>query len=465
MKHKTFNYIDEVKNINELFKDREGRNKRSIIITHGCQMNEHDSEKIEWLLKKMGFEIAQDMESADLILLNTCSVRHSAEQKVYGQLGYLKSLKKANPDVVIGVCGCMMQRKESRDYVIDKFENVDLIFGTNNINKLPELLLRHYENKELIVDIEDSLRNDEFIKADRLYKHKAFVNIMYGCNNFCTYCIVPYTRGRELSRSPEEIVAEIKDLVNSGVKEVMLLGQNVNSYGKSLDEPVTFAQLLHMINDIEGLERIRFMTSHPKDISDELLMCYKDLDKLCKFLHLPVQAGSNKVLKEMNRHYTRENYLKIIERAREICPEISISTDIMVGFPGETEEDFNDTIDLCKKAMYDMSFTFLYSVREGTPAAKRTDQVPRKVKQERFERLLDTLYPIALEKNKALIGSVQKVLVEQISKTNDNRVSGRTDGFKLVNFDGGEDLIGKIVDVKITKATTFSLEGEIYERH
>ncbi|KXO16704.1 tRNA-i(6)A37 thiotransferase enzyme MiaB [Clostridiales bacterium KA00134] len=457
----TLQFIEDMKNINKNFEKSKGRKKTATIITHGCQMNEHDSEKINAILQDMDYIIVNDMENSDLVLLNTCSVRHSAEDKVYGQLGHLKAIKRSKPDMIIGVCGCMMQRKESRDYVLEKFENVDLIFGTNNIYRLPELLLHNIEYSELALNIEDNPGRDEFVRANRLYKHKAFVNIMYGCNNFCTYCIVPYTRGRETSRRPEDIVEEIEQLVKNGVKEVMLLGQNVNSYGKNLEEKISFADLLRRINAIEGLERIRFMTSHPKDISDELLECYRDCDKLCKFLHLPVQAGSNKVLKEMNRHYSREDYLKKIEKAREICPDISLSTDIMVGFPGESEEDFEDTLDLVKRVGYDMSFTFLYSIREGTPAANRLEQIDQEEKQKRFERLLDTLYPIALEKNKKLIGSTQKVLVENISKNNESRVSGRTDGFKLVNFEGDKSLIGQIVDVEITSANTFSLEGRV----
>ncbi|MDO5041253.1 MAG: MiaB/RimO family radical SAM methylthiotransferase, partial [Peptoniphilus sp.] len=276
--------------------------KRATVITHGCQMNEHDSEKIEWILEKMGYELNSDIEDSDLIIVNTCSVRHSAEDKVYGQLGNLKHLKGQKKDIKIGVCGCMMQRKESREYVIEKFENVDIIFGTNNIWKLPKLLLDAYESNKLSMDINDEMSTiDESLGSNRLYPFKSYVNIMYGCNNFCTFCIVPYTRGRENSRNPEDIISEIKNLVSTGTKEVTLLGQNVNSYGKNLDEKITFAELLYRIADIEGLERIRFMTSHPKDISDELLIAYKDIDKLSNFLHLPVQSGSDRILKMMNR--------------------------------------------------------------------------------------------------------------------------------------------------------------------
>lgn len=436
-------------------------NKKAVILTYGCQMNFHDSEKISWLLEQMDFQIIEDINEADLIILNTCSIRKSAEDKVYGKLGELKHLKKLKNSLKVCVCGCMMQRQESRDIVKEKFENVDIIFGTNNIYKFPQLLLKVYKDNEKVIDIEENYTNDDNnLGANRLYNFKSFVNIMYGCNNFCTYCIVPYTRGREKSRRPKEILNEIRDLAAHGTKEVTLLGQNVNSYGKNLDEKYTFTDLLKMINEVDGIERIRFMTSHPKDFSDELIYAFRDLDKLSNFLHLPVQAGSSKILKLMNRHYTRDQYLEKIYKIKEIVPEIALSTDIMVGFPGETEEDFLETIDLCKKVEYDSSFTFIYSMREGTIAASK-EQIDEAIKHQRFNRLLDILYPIQLRKNKAEIGKVKKVLVEDVSKTNKEALSGRTEEFKLVNFKGSVDLIGKIIPLKITDANTFSLIGEI----
>lgn len=436
-------------------------NKKAVILTYGCQMNFHDSEKISWLLEQMDFKIIEDINEADLIILNTCSIRKSAEDKVYGKLGELKHLKKLKNSLKVCVCGCMMQRQESRDIVKEKFENVDIIFGTNNIYKFPQLLLKAYKDNEKVIDIEENYTNDDNnLGANRLYNFKSFINIMYGCNNFCTYCIVPYTRGREKSRRPKEILNEIRDLAAHGTKEVTLLGQNVNSYGKNLDEKYTFTDLLKMINEVDGIERIRFMTSHPKDFSDELIYAFRDLDKLSNFLHLPVQAGSSKILKLMNRHYTKEQYLEKIYKIKEIVPEIALSTDIMVGFPGETEEDFLETIDLCKKVEYDSSFTFIYSVREGTIAANK-EQIDEAIKHQRFNRLLDLLYPIQLRKNKAEIGKVKKVLVEDVSKTNKEALSGRTEEFKLVNFKGSGDLIGKIIPLKITDANTFSLTGEI----
>ena len=452
-------------NVNEYIRDIKENidEKKALVITHGCQMNEHDSEKITWLLEKMGYSFVNEVEDADLIILNTCSVRHSAEDKVYGQLGNLKNLKSKKKNIKVAVCGCMMQREESRNYVIEKFPNVDIIFGTNNIWKLPELLKASYDGKKLAIDIEENpLSIDNSLGANRLYNFKSYVNIMYGCNNFCSYCIVPYTRGRETSRRPHDIIKEIEDLAKNGTKEVTLLGQNVNSYGKTFDDKYSFANLLEEINDIKGIERIRFMTSHPKDISDELIYSFKNLDKLCNFLHLPVQAGSSRVLKMMNRKYTKEDYLRKIDKVKSVNPNIALSTDIMVGFPGESEEDFLDTLDLVKKVEYDTAFTFIYSMRENTPAA-RMEQVPDKVKHERFERLLDILYPIQEKKNKAFIGRDVDVLVEDFSKKDDTNVSGRTDEFKLINFKGNKNDIGKIIKVKVTEANSFSLVGERIE--
>lgn len=452
------NVSEYIRNIKENIDE-----KKALVITHGCQMNEHDSEKITWLLEKMGYDFVNEVEDADLIILNTCSVRHSAEDKVYGQLGNLKNLKSKKKNIKVAVCGCMMQREESRNYVIEKFPNVDIIFGTNNIWKLPELLKSSYAGKKLSMDIEDNpLSIDDALGANRLYNFKSYVNIMYGCNNFCSYCIVPYTRGRETSRRPHEIIREIEELAKNGTKEVTLLGQNVNSYGKTFEDKYSFANLLEEINAINGIERIRFMTSHPKDISDELIYSFKNLDKLCNFLHLPVQAGSSRVLKLMNRKYTKEDYLRKIDKVKNVNPNIALSTDIMVGFPGESEEDFLDTLDLVKKVEYDTAFTFIYSMRENTPAA-RMDQVPDKVKHERFERLLDILYPIQERKNKAFIGRDVDVLVEDFSKKDDSNVSGRTDEFKLINFKGNKSDIGKILKVKVKDANSFSLVGEKIE--
>ncbi|NMB27129.1 MAG: tRNA (N6-isopentenyl adenosine(37)-C2)-methylthiotransferase MiaB [Tissierellia bacterium] len=438
------------------------KNKKYTIVTYGCQMNEHDSEKISWLLEKMGYEWTDNKKESDLIIYNTCLVRENAELRVYGQLGALKNLKRRKPDLVIAVCGCMMQREEARNVILSKYKHVDIIFGTSNIHKLPQLINRYEQTGKTVVDIvEDDRETIEEVEANRKYSFKAFVNIMYGCNNFCTYCIVPYTRGREKSREPEHILKEIQELGEKGYKEITLLGQNVNSYGKTLGYDYSFAKLLREVNKIDGIERIRFMTSHPKDLSDELIKAISELDKVCEQLHLPVQSGSNRVLKAMNRKYTKEDYILLIEKITKAVPNIAISTDIIVGFPGETEEDFNETLDLIKKVKYDSAFTFLYSIREGTVAANMKNQVPNRIKHERFQRLLDTIYPIFYEQNLKYMNKVVEVLVEEVSKNNDNVLTGRTRTGKLVHFEGDKSLIGKLVNVKITTVKSFTLEGYI----
>lgn len=436
--------------------------KKYLIQTYGCQMNEHDSEKISWILDGMGYEITDNREESDLIIFNTCAVRKSAEERVFGQLGELKHLKRKNPNLLLAVCGCMMQREDIREIVLSKFRHVDVIFGTNNIHKIPQLISRHLESGKTIVDINEENREiEESIDANRKYSYKAFVNIMYGCNNFCTYCIVPYTRGRERSREPENILEEIKLLAKSGCKEITLLGQNVNSYGKTLERDYTFADLLREVNDIEGIERIRFMTSHPKDISDELIECFGSLDKLCDQLHLPIQSGSNRLLEAMNRKYTREDYLNKVAKIKMRNPDIVITTDLIVGFPGETEEDFRETLELVKEVKYDSAFTFLYSIREGTKAANMENQIPDDVKHERFQRLMDTLNEIGLEKNEKFLGKIVEVLVEDVSKNDESVLNGRTTSGKLVHFPGTKDLIGSIVNVKIRRVKTFTMEGTV----
>ncbi|WP_352417887.1 tRNA (N6-isopentenyl adenosine(37)-C2)-methylthiotransferase MiaB [Proteiniborus sp.] len=439
-------------------------NKKYIILTWGCQMNEHDSEKMSGILESLGYINTDIKEEADLIIFNTCLVRENAEFKVYGNLGELKSLKKERPELIIAICGCMMQRKEIRDIIKDKYKFVDIIFGTHNIHKLPELLANYNQHTRMIIDVwEDGVEIIEGIPAKRKYSFKAFVNIMYGCNNFCSYCIVPYTRGREKSRAPEDIVNEIKGLAKEGFKEVTLLGQNVNSYGKSLDSKLSFAELLYLINDIEGIERIRFMTSHPKDLSDELINAIKDCSKVCEHIHLPFQAGSDRILKLMNRKYTKEQYLNLVKNIKAKIPNISLTTDIIIGFPGETEEDFLETIDVIKKAEFDSAFTFLYSIRKGTPAANMKEQIPDEIKHKRLKVLLDVLNPISHDNNLKLMNTYQEILVEETSKTDSTVLSGRTRTNKLVHFKGNTDLIGKIVTVKITNTKTWTLEGNIID--
>lgn len=438
------------------------RQKTYYTETYGCQMNEHDSEKISWILENMDYMKTDSAEKADFIIYNTCAIRENAELKVYGKIGALKKLKGLNPDLMIAICGCMMQREDVRKIITTKHKHVDIIFGTHNIHKLPQLINSHLKSGETIVDIlEDTREIVEHIDVNRTYSYKAYINIMYGCNNFCTYCVVPYTRGRELSRTPENILREIEGLAKDGCKEVTLLGQNVNSYGKTLDYDYNFSNLLEDINKIDGIERIRFMTSHPKDLSKDLIKSYATLDKLAEHLHLPIQSGSNKVLKEMNRNYTRESYIEIIKELRKAVPNIGLSTDLIVGFPGETEEDFNATLDLVKEIRFDSAYTFLYSVREGTKAAKMENQIDYKIKHERFQRLSDTLNEISLEENQKLIGQTLDVLVEEVSKNNPEVLTGRTRTYKLVHFKGNKDLIGSIVNINIEKATTFTLEGTL----
>ena len=431
------------------------------ITTFGCQMNEHDSEVIDGLLTERGFSSVKERKDASIVIINTCSVRDNADKRFFGTLGQLKKRKESDPSFIVCVCGCMMQQQRVVDTIKAKYPWVDVIFGTNSIHHIPELIEKVAIEKEKVVDIiENTEEIVEALPAKRLFDHKALVSIMFGCNNFCTYCIVPYTRGREKSRAPESIVDEVKGLVADGVKEIMLLGQNVNSYDGN---GTSFAELLKMLNDVDGLERIRFMTSNPKDLSDELIEAFAVCDKLCRNLHLPIQSGSNRVLKRMNRKYTREDYLKLIEKLRKTVPDITLSTDIIVGFPGETNEDFEETLSIVKEVEYDSAFTFIYSIRKGTPAEKFEDQIEESEKHRRFDLLVNAVNEISEKKNKAYQDRVEKVLVDGVSKNDKSTLTGRTDGFKLVNFAGKKELIGSLVDVKITDAKTFSLFGEVIE--
>ena len=442
----------------------EVKNLKYYIETSGCQMNEEDSEKLSGMLKRIGYTKTEAKEEASIILFNTCCVRENAENKVYGNLGLLKKLKKNNPDLVIGICGCMMQQKGMADKILKEFPYVDIIFGTHNSYKFPEYLNRVKTEGVQVKEIFDKETEIiEGIPVDRESSIKAFVTIMYGCNNFCTYCVVPYVRGRERSRRPEEIEKEIKELVAQGYKEITLLGQNVNSYGKGLEEEIDFAKLLRRINEIEGLERVRFMTSHPKDLTEDVIMAIKECDKLCEQIHLPVQSGSDEILKKMNRHYDREKYMSLIKKIKEEIPECSITTDIIVGFPGETEENFLDTLNLCEEVGYDSAFTFIYSRRNHTPADRMEDQVPDDVKHERFNRLVDVINKGVINGNKVYEGRTVEVLVEGPSKNDETKLMGRTRNGRLVNFPGDVSMVGKLVNVHINRAQPFSLLGEIVE--
>lgn len=437
------------------------KNLKYFIETWGCQMNEEDSEKLSGGLKPLGYVRTDSKEEADIIIFNTCCVRENAEQKVDGNLGALKKLKKENPNKVIAVTGCMMQQEGMADKIIGKFPFVDIIIGTHNAYKFTEYLGRALGGERPIIEIWDKEADIiEGAPIDRASTIKGFVTIMYGCNNFCTYCIVPHVRGRERSRNSAEIIKEIESMVKEGYKEITLLGQNVNSYGKGLDENINFAELLRRINEVDGIERVKFMTSHPKDLSDEVIDVIAAGDKLCESIHLPVQSGSSRILKKMNRHYTREQYLESIRKIKERIPNVALTTDIIVGFPGETEEDFEDTLSLVKEVEYDSAFTFLYSRRGGTPADLMFDQVDEKVKKDRFNRLVEVVNEISAKKNKLYDGKIVEILVEGESKSDDTKLTGRTRTSKLVNFTGNKENIGKLVNVRITKANSFSLIGE-----
>lgn len=452
-----------IENLAETVKNKFGTRKPLVnITTWGCQMNEHDSENIFGMLEKIGYEITQDQSEADLIIYNTCAVRENAELKVYGNLHVLRRYKEKNPDLIIAVCGCMMQQPHVVEEIKNIYPHVNLVFGTHNIYKFPELLKTVMESDKTMYDVWDiDGQIVEGLPTQRKHDIKAFVNIMYGCNNFCTYCIVPYTRGRERSRNPEDIISEAKRLVEGGVKEITLLGQNVNSYGKTFTPQYPFHKLLEDINNIEGLERIRFMTSHPKDISDEVIDAISNLDKLCENLHLPIQSGSSRLLKEMRRHYTKEDYLEIIKKVKNKVNDIGITTDIMVGFPGETEEDFVHTMDVVEKVQYDLAFTYLYSVRKGTVAENMENHVDAQTKKDRFDRLLSVVNEAAIQTAHKYQDKVVEVLVEGVSKKNPEYMMGRNRQNKLVNFKGTEDLVGKLVNVKVTEPRSFSLIGEM----
>ena len=443
-------------------KERElGRPLTCCVTTFGCQMNARDSEKLLGILKEAGYQETQD-ENADFVIYNTCTVRENANLRVYGRLGVLHGYKKKNPHMKIALCGCMMQEPEVVEKLKKSYPFVDLIFGTHNIFKFAELMVTMLESDRMIIDIwKDTDQIVEDLPVERKYPFKSGVNIMFGCNNFCSYCIVPYVRGRERSREPEEILKEIRKLVDDGVKEVMLLGQNVNSYGKNLARPVTFAELLREVVKIDGLERVRFMTSHPKDLSDELIQVMAESEKICRHLHLPLQSGSSRILKIMNRKYTKEQYLDLADRIRKAVPDIALTTDIIVGFPGETEEDFRETLDVVRRVRYDSAFTFIYSKRTGTPAAVMEDQIPEDVVKDRFDRLLKEVQTISKEMAERFNGSCQKVLVEEKNSQMEGYVTGRLSNNHVVHFRGPESLIGQIVEVRLDECRGFYYMGSL----
>ena len=455
-------YLEQLKELIRTKTAQTGRKPTCCVTTFGCQMNAKDSEKLVGILEEAGYEIIES-EEADFVIYNTCTVRDNANQRVYGRLGQLQHYKKKNPDMKIALCGCMMQEPTVIEKLKKSYRQVDLVFGTHNIFCFAELLYRTLTNKtgEMIVDIWESTdKIVESLPTDRKYKFKSGVNIMFGCNNFCSYCIVPYVRGRERSREVEEILNEIRTLAADGVKEVMLLGQNVNSYGKNLETPVSFASLLQEVEKIEGIERIRFMTSHPKDLSDELIEVMKNSKKICRHLHLPLQSGSTRILEKMNRRYTKESYLTLVEKLRKEIPDLALTTDIIVGFPGETPEDVDETIDVVRKAQYNNAFTFIYSKRTGTPAAAMENQVPEEEAQKQFNRVLEAVQQTAAAQAGTLTGQKHTVLVEEMNEHDSTLVTGRLSNNALVHFKGDASLIGEIVTVRLTEAKGFYYFGE-----
>ena len=439
------------------------KNPKACVRTYGCQQNVADSERIKGMLSQMGYTFTDHTEEADLILFNTCAVREHAELKVYGNVGALKSLKAANPEMLIILCGCMMQQETVQNQIRSKYKPVDIVFGPSLIPALPEMMEQVLENREKIFSRQEIPEITENLPIVRDDAHKAWVSVMYGCNNYCTYCIVPYVRGRERSRSSQEIIKEVEQLVAEGYRDITLLGQNVNSYGKDRPGEMDFSDLLAAIDQIPGDFWIRFTTSHPKDCSKKLLDTMAAGKKICHQLQLPFQSGSDRILKEMNRHYTAESYYDLIEYARKVMPDVVVTSDVIVGFPGETEEDFQKTLDLVEKVQFDNLFTFLYSKRTGTKAATYEDQVAEETKKERFDRLLATQHPVCLKKNKEMEGKDYTVFVESVSKNNSSILSGKTAGGKTVDFPGNADLIGMFCKVTVTKAKSWSLNGKIKE--
>ena len=452
---KTNDYIIK-ENLKEL-----GLNKKYFIKTYGCQMNEHDSENIKAILEEMSFEYTDEMEDSDLILLNTCAIRENAHNKVFGYLGRIKHLKETKPNIIVGLCGCMAQEEVVINEILEKYNWLDIVFGTHNIHALPDILLKALKDKKINVEVL-SIEGDvvENIPVKRDSKYKAWVNIMYGCDKFCTYCIVPYTRGKQRSRLPEFIIEEVNKLVTDGYKEVTLLGQNVNAYGKDLDINYGMANLLEDVANT-GIERIRFVTSHPWDFTDEMIEIIKKYDNIMPYIHLPLQSGSNNILKLMGRRYTKESYLKLFEKLKKTIPNVSITTDIIVGFPNETLDDFNETLEVVNKCKFDSAFTFIFSPREGTPAAKMNDSISLEEKNRRLYELNEVVNKYALENNMKYLNQTVKVLLEETSKKDENMLVGYTETMKLVNVKADKKYIGKIVDVKITDVKTWSMDGTI----
>ena len=448
-------FMEECRKLVSRISAEKGRLLKACINTFGCQMNAKDSEKLCGILKQIGYELC-DCEEADFVLYNTCTVREHASERVYGRLGVLKNKTESNPDMVVAVCGCMMQEAEAVEKIRKSYRHVNIIFGTYNIYKIAELLFMHLCDGSMQVEVLDKAdKIVENLPAKRAYKFKSGVNIMYGCNNFCSYCIVPYVRGRERSRLPEDVLSEIRALADDGVVEVMLLGQNVNSY------EYDFPRLLTKAAEVKGIERVRFMTSHPKDLSDDLIAAIRDNPKICRHIHLPLQSGSSRILKAMNRRYDKESYIRLAMKIREEIPDAAITTDIIVGFPGETEEDFLETLDVVNRVEFDSAFTFIYSKRTGTKAAAMPDQIPKEICDERFKRLLDLVTGCSKKQTLKYEGRIMDVLVEEVNPKDASLLSGRLSNNSVVHFPGSEELTGKIVNVKLDSAKGFYYIGSL----
>ncbi len=455
-------YIAKAKVLVAELEEKLGRKPTCSVVTFGCQMNARDSEKLTGILEEIGYVENGADEKSDFVVYNTCTVRDNANQRVYGRLGALSNYKKKNPNMKIGLCGCMMQETTVIEKIKKSYRFVDLIFGTHNIFKFAELVCNMLESDSMIVDIwNETDQIVEDLPVIRKYPFKSGINIMFGCNNFCSYCIVPYVRGRERSRTPEDIIREIEMLVEDGVLEIMLLGQNVNSYGKTLQQPISFAQLLQRIEQIEGLKRIRFMTSHPKDLSDELIEVMRDSKKICRHLHLPLQSGSTRILEKMNRRYTKEQYVELALKIRKQIPDISLTTDIIVGFPGETDEDVDDTIDVIKTVGYDNAFTFIYSKRTGTPAAAMENQVPEAQVKRNFNRVLETVQEVSKNRTLTFTGQDVEVLVEEVNEHDSTLVTGRMSNNTIVHFAGDSSLIGTLQTVHLEECHGFYYTGHV----
>ena len=453
-------FISCLNDIIQLKAIEKGRQPSYKVVTFGCQMNARDSEKLAGILTDIGYVETDTEENADLVLFNTCTVRENANERLYGRLGQLKRSKKNNKDILIGLCGCMMQEAEEVEKIRKSYGYVDIVFGTHNIYKLAEILYNRLENKKQVVDVIDSTKMIvENLPSKRVYPFKSGVNITFGCNNFCTFCIVPYVRGRERSRLPEDIVSEIKSLVADGVVEVMLLGQNVNSYGRGLEKKTTFTDLLAEIVKIEGLKRVRFMTPHPKDFSDDLIELIKDNPKICRHIHLPLQSGNTGILKKMNRVYTKEQYLDLAYKIKKEIPDVSLTTDIIVGFPGETQEDFLDTLDVVEKVQYDAAFTFIYSKRTGTPAAKMELNIDENELKQRFDTLLKRVQHIAAANTAKHVGKVYEALIESKDEQLEGYVTGRLSNNMIVHLKGEESMIGSIIKVSLDESKGFYYMG------